>query len=379
MKVLNVSYTLDHITGGGVAERSFQLSKFLSLHGENCRLLTLDTGSATTRKEFLGKAELVVLPCLIKRFYLPKISWSQLNKLVADADIIHLIGHWSFLNMIMYLTIRLHKKPYAVCPAGALPIFGRSKFIKLIYNFVIGKSIIKNASVHIAITEDEVKQFASYGVTKKIYVIPNGIDAKDFQSAQVTEFKTKYNLQGKSFILFLGRLNLIKGPDLLLQAFCNIKNKFSLYDLVFVGPDGGLLTELKKKAHELGAADRIHFLGHLGGTDKSNVYHASDLLVVPSRQEAMSIVALEAGICGTPVMLTDQCGFEELAITGAGWVVPATTQGIQAGLDSILSDANQRLVAALKIKEFVAQNFTWELIVKKYILVFTEAIKAFHR
>ncbi|MFZ3231137.1 MAG: glycosyltransferase [Pseudobdellovibrio sp.] len=379
MKVLNVSYTLDNITGGGVAERSFQLSKFLSLHGENCHLLTLDTGGATSRKDFLGKTKLVVLPCLIKRFYLPKISWAKLNSLVADADIIHLIGHWSFLNMLVYLIIRRHKKPYAVCPAGALRIFGRSKFIKLIYNFVIGKSIIKNASLHIAITEDEIKQFAPYGVTKKIYVIPNGIDAKDFQSAEVSEFKNKYNLNGKSFILFLGRLNLIKGPDLLLQAFCNIKDKFPLYDLVFVGPDGGLLAELKKKAQEFSASNRVHFLGHLGGADKSNAYHAADLLVIPSRQEAMSIVALEAGICGTPVLLTDQCGFDELAIVGAGWVTPATAQGIQTGLASILSDSNERLVAASKIKEFVAQNFTWELIVKKSILLFSEAIKAFHR
>ena len=128
-------------------------------------------------------------------------------------------------------------------------------------------------------------------------------------SKDIDYFRNKIGIGNSPFILFVGRLNRIKGPDLLLKAFYNIKNNLQDFHLGFVGPDDGMLSELKQMVDEYQLNDRIHFIGYLGGADKSNAYHAADLLVIPSRQEAMSIVVLEAGISGTPVLLTDQCGF----------------------------------------------------------------------
>ena len=167
---------------------------------------------------------------------------------------------------------------------------------------------------------------------------------------------------------------MIKGPDLLLKAFCELKDIFPECNLVFGGPDGGMLAELKNIVSNNGVADRVHFVGYLGGVDKSHAYHAATFLAIPSRHEAMSIVVLEAGICGTPVLLTDQCGFNQIAEKG-GWVVPATIEGIKKGLIDILSHTSQLEYAGPKTKKYVMENFSWEVIIQEYLKLYTSMVR----
>ena len=69
-----------------------------------------------------------------------------------------------------------------------------------------------------------------YGVSlESISIIPNGVNNNEFLADDTFDFKKKLDLEDISFILFLGRLNLIKGPDLLLEAFYNIKNNLQDY------------------------------------------------------------------------------------------------------------------------------------------------------
>jgi Glycosyltransferase len=337
--------------------------------------LTVDTGLSAERKNFLGEGRVIALPCLFRRFYVPRFSFRQINALVEKSDVIHLMGHWTVLNALVYLFIRKHNKPYAVCPAGALPLFGRSKLFKKIYNVVVGNRIVRNASMCIAVTVDETASFVTYGVEQnKILVIPNGIAETDFLAEDEASFRKKFGLSTRSFILFVGRLNLIKGPDLLLKAFCEIKNKFPEIDLVYVGPDSGMLSELKNIVKSENLEPRVRFLGYLGGDDKSHAYHAAKFLAIPSRQEAMSIVVLEAGVCGTPVLLTDQCGFNQIADVDAGWVVSATTEGLKDGLTEVLSDSNRTKASATNIKKYVTDNYSWDIVVRKYLDIYSKIL-----
>lgn len=367
MKVLNVCSNFDPMTGGGEAERTFQMTAALLASGQLARVLTIDTALSDRRKSAFGQEGVIALPCLFRRFYVPRVSLGYLNELVEKFDVIHLMGHWTVLNALVYRAAVRAKKPYVICPAGALSIFGRSKILKRIYNFVVGNNIIKNASMCIAVTQEEGASFAAAGVSpERICVIPNGIDPGDFLSFDVPGFRKKYALGERPFVLFLGRLNAIKGPDLLLEAFWRLGDRFRAFDLVFVGPDGGMLDTLRSAARREGVDGRVHFIGYLGGAEKAAAYHAAELLVIPSRHEAMSIVALEAGICGTPVLLTDQCGFDQLAEVGAGWLAPATAEGLQQGLAQILPDQDARRKAGHNIKSYVASNFGWNVIVESY-------------
>ena len=111
-----------------------------------------------------------------------------------------------------------------------------------------------------------------------------------------------------------------------------------------------------------------------GGADKSNAYHAADLLVIPSRQEAMSIVVLEAGISGTPVLLTDQCGFNVIEKIDGGKVVQPSVKGIELGLIEILRDKDRLNSMGSNLKQYTNENFTWDSIIGKYLTLFGQIL-----
>lgn len=370
MKILNVNHTLDAVTGGGTAERTLQMSRHLIKDGIFCSILTMDQGPA---QRTLDGGKIMVIPSMSRRFHIPKFLFHGIVDAVKKADIIHLMGHWTALNALVYLVARNQKKPYVFCPAGALLIFGRSRWLKRIYNAVIGKQIVRNAAKCIAITEAEKSQFKEYGIAEKaIVVIPNAVSEPEFCSNDDTGFRKRFGLSDRPFILFLGRLNLIKGPDLLLHAFCQLKETFPGIDLVFAGPDDGMRAELQALVKSANAEERVHFLGHVSGADKSQAYRAATLLAIPSRQEAMSLVVLEAGINGTPSIFTDQCGLEELAATGCGWMVPASVEGLKQGLTDALLNPAQILAMKTRIRDAVITKFSWHAIIRKYRLMYEE-------
>lgn len=376
MHVLNVNHTLDPVTGGGTAERTAQMSRFLTRSGIRCTVLTTTAGMADARGERAADFSVVTVPLLWQRFFVPRISRRALSRLVAGADVVHLMGHWSVLNAFAYWAARRMRKPYVVCPAGALPIYGRSRLVKRIYNLLVGTRLVRNANAHIAITSDEVRHFEEYGVDKsKVCIIPNGVNADDFAYAAPAAFRTKFGLGAHSFALFMGRLNSIKGPDLLLRAFCGLKDALPDLHLVFAGSDGGMLEGLRDLASAEGVVGRVHFIGYVGSVDKASAYRASTLLAIPSRQEAMSIVALEAAISETPVLLTDQCGFDELAQYGAK-VVPATTDGIREGLAEMLMKPELLAAKGKSLSTYTRKHYLWESVVQAYARLYEQLLRS---
>lgn len=367
MNILHVCCNFDPISGGGEAERTLQMSKALLASGVSCKILTVDTGLSQERMSLLGPDIVIALPCVSRRFYIPWVTPKKIKKLVAEADVIHLIGHWNLLNALVYWAARRIQTPYVVCPAGAASIFGRSKLMKRIYNKIVGSSIFKNADACIAVTEQEAAHLLQVGARPgTVLVIQNAIAASDFSVENTEAFRRKFNLNDRRFILFVGRLNEIKGPDLLLEAFHQLKDLLPDVDLLFVGPDGGMLNVLEASVQRANSAGRVRFIGYLGGSDKTAAYQAAEVLVIPSRLEAMSIVALEAGICGTPVVLTDQCGFGQLSDAGGGWVVSATATGLAEGIAQVFNNPRSRQLAAIAIKRYVAELYTWDVVVLVY-------------
>ncbi len=370
MKILNVNMSLDPVTGGGTAERTFQISRFLVEVGVDCTILTTDQGLGEMRTDQILSAgiKLKVLPCILPRFYLPVFSWKRLCALVSEADIVHLMTHWTVLNALVQRACIHTTTPYVFCPAGTLEIFGRSAFKKKLYNIIVGRRIVSDAAAHIAIPHNEVHTFRPFGIKPEdVTVIPNGVDVAEFQSRHENHFRQKYGIGGHPFIFFIGRLSYEKGLDLLIKAFAEVAKKFHNYHLVLAGPDNGLLDRLQKLALTKHVSEKVHFTGYLGGEDKSQALHAANLLAVPSRTEAMSIVALEAGACGTPVLMTDVCGFDRVTDINGGRIVTANQSGIQKGLEEMLAAPAALTEMGVNLKKEVLSTYTWQAVANQYI------------
>jgi glycosyltransferase involved in cell wall biosynthesis len=364
--------SLDPVRGGGTAERTFQLSRFLTKTGIDCSILTTDLGLTEERLEALGRTRVVALPCWSERFYFPGLDLKRIQRLVEENDLIHIMGHWTVINALAYRAAVRATKPYVVCPAGALPIYGRSRLLKRFYNRAVGRQIIGWANGHIAITPTEIAQFELYGIPpEKIVVIPNGIDGEQCGYRDDAEFRRRYDLGANPFFLFVGRLNPIKGPDLLLKAFGELKEQLPDYHLVMAGPDEGMLASLLETAAALRIQHRVHFPGYLGQKEKSQAYHASAALVIPSRQEAMSLVVLEAGLAGTPVLITDQCGFDDVAAVSGGWIAQASVESLRSGLLAMAGHPENLEIKGQNLKRYVQENFLWDRMALRHLELFS--------
>jgi glycosyltransferase involved in cell wall biosynthesis len=371
MHVLTVVSIAAAREGAGNAERAVQLARALEQWGMQSTLLTLDIGNWQSREELRGNANLEVLPCLNERFHLPVPLWGRISKLVSRSDIIHCVGYWSPLAILVSLAAKIHGIPYIVSPAGALPLFGRSKCRKALFNWMVGKRFVRKAAGWIAVTKSELPDFMNYGVpAEHIAIIPNGVVEAEYAFCDESFSLLEKRLPSYPFILFMGRLNPIKGPDLLLEAFVRFHHDYPNVSLVFAGPDEGMKISLEQRAAACGLTEKIRFIGFVGGAEKTAVYHAATVLVVPSRMEAMSIVAVEAGICGKPVLMTDQCGLNDPAEINPGLVVQASVEGLADGLRLAFTDLDRLTAWGNKWQSLVRERFLWRnqaLKLKEYI------------
>ena len=180
------------------------------------------------------------------------------------------------------------------------------------------------------------------------------------------------NLPQDSAIILMGAdggiSNPRKGGDLLKEAI-TILNQFSnlQIELIIFGQNNSdNKIEWPKKVHWLGAVtdDRILRL----------VYSASDVMVVPSRQEAFGLTAMESLACGTPVVAFDIGGLSDIVLHKEnGWLSqPYDTKDMAEGIQWILQDSQQHQKLATKARQTVIERYDST----KIALIYKEVYKA---
>ena len=137
-----------------------------------------------------------------------------------------------------------------------------------------------------------------------IRVVPCGVDLSLFRPLDIDEARQRLGLNGERIILYVGRIEPIKGLGLLLHSAAIMDGRDSLKVLI-VGGDGaheGEVKQLKELAGELGVENIMEFVGAVDQGRLPLYYNAADVCVVPSYYESFGLAALEALACGTPVV-----------------------------------------------------------------------------
>jgi glycosyltransferase involved in cell wall biosynthesis len=360
MKALMVVQSIDP-RGGGKPIRTTKAAQALSALGVETAILTGDDGYRHPDNPS-APIEVVSLRSVAGRFGFPRIRIVTLRRIIRQFDVVHVMGHWSILCWFVVLACRAESIPYVLSPAGELQYIYRSIFLKRLFHLVAGRGMLRNAAGFVAIAPNEIDHLKAFGVAPRtVTTVPNGISPEDFILLGENTFRRDNGLEGKRVVMFLGRLNPVKGPDLLLDAFLNLREETPDATLVFVGPDDGAKVGLLARIAATGSEASVRFIDFLSGNARTAALVAADILVVPSRSEAMSLVVIEAGVCGTPVLLTDQCGLNVLQDQGVASVVPATREGLLQGLRDLLQLPPEALQAAgERIREHTLANFTWD-------------------
>jgi glycosyltransferase involved in cell wall biosynthesis len=237
----------------------------------------------------------------------------------------------------------------------------RSQRKKRVYSRLIGSGLLRGAEAIIATSENERSELITTGMDPaKIVLRRNGLDLTEFQDLPSKgALRARLNIgESEPLVLFLGRLSFIKGLDLLVEAFAQISSDARL---VIAGPDDGdgCLERIRRLIAERKVEGRVVLLGPLFGREKLEALVDADLFVLPSRHESFGNAAAEAIACGTPVLLTSECGIAPLVVGRAGEVVACEVTGLTDGLARLLADPT--LLTRLKEGcDDLAQSLSWD-------------------
>ena len=138
----------------------------------------------------------------------------------------------------------------------------------------------------------------------KVSLVPCGVDLSVFRPLDQESVRARLGLNGEKILLYVGRIEPLKGLDLLVETAAQMDTG-ECVRMIVVGADanGGLeLERVKQLAKERDLEDQIDFVGQVDHTDLPLYYNAADVCVVPSYYESFGLVALESMACGTPVV-----------------------------------------------------------------------------
>lgn len=172
------------------------------------------------------------------------------------------------------------------------------------------QQVVDEADRLIVNTEDEAHQLVSlhHADPDRIDVVHPGVDLKIFTPGDRAAARAALGLPaGEPTVVFVGRIQPLKAPDVLLRAAALLPpgETGPVRVVIAGGASGSGLAEpdgLIRLAAELGIADRVTFLPPQPRDQLVNVYRAADLVAVPSYSESFGLVAVEAQACGTPVV-----------------------------------------------------------------------------
>lgn len=310
-------------------------------------------------------------------------SWLLENFQRFDTVIIH--GLWLYNSFGSYLAWKKFKKKNKKIPRifvmahGMLdPYFQKSKDrrLKAIRNWffwnLVEEKVVNGVDGILFTCEEELllarKTFKIYQPKSELNV-GYGIQSPPANRSEFSEafFQRCPQVKGRPFLLFLSRIHVKKGVDLLIKAYNHLNKQHDLPDLVIAGP--GLETEYGKRVRKMASTSPIHFPDMLQGDAKWGAFYNCEAFVLPSHQENFGIAVVEALACKKPVLITHQVNiWREIEKANAGIIVPDTEEGISKMLYQWVSTASEKknLLNQNAFQAFSA-NFLIETSVKRMV------------
>jgi D-inositol-3-phosphate glycosyltransferase len=221
-----------------------------------------------------------------------------------------------------------------------------------------------------------------------VVVIPPGVDVSHFYPIPPDEAKEFIGVPPcDRMLLFVGRIEPLKGIDTLIEAIALIKEQGLFKDsgicLTIIGGDPDVSEEmmtsemarLKELCDRYGLGDLITFLGKHDQDTLPYYYSAAEVVVMPSQYESFGMVALEAMACGTPVLASEVGGLAFLVRDGeTGFTIPAgDPDALAARLSAIINNQDMRQCMGEQAAN-LAQGYDWHIIVEQIMQLYKDVI-----
>ena len=356
MRILHIVENFSKL-GGGVK------TVVKNLHNELLNL-KFDSEIVSSKKEIEDDVFLVNVN---KSLWLYSKNWqSKIEEIHKEKkiDCIHIHGVWMYPQYIAAKFAVKNSIPFILSPHGMyepwLWIKGTLKK-KLYFNLIV-QSYFKKASCIHAITSYEKSNLQKLFPQNTVVEIPNLI--KD------NVYLIEKKLIKDNYILYIGRLDKIKGIDILINAFLELnQQKFTL-------KIAGEFNDYKESLEELIKNSNIEnynieFVGFVSGEVKQELISKAFVVVTPSHSEVIGMVNLEAAILKTPVITTYQTGLNSNWNKNGGFLINPNVKDLKKVLNKVMSwSKSEQLEHGEKLYDFVLKNYTWKQKINDWVKLY---------
>jgi phosphatidylinositol alpha-1,6-mannosyltransferase len=240
---------------------------------------------------------------------------------------------------------------------------------------MLQRRVLESASLVIANSQYTRQLVSRVAPNARVEAIPLAVDAQRFAPRDRQTVKEKYGVLGRQVLCTVSRIYPYKGHDIVLRALARLgpaDRERIVYLIVGKGP---YEPSLRRLAFELQVESNVRWLGFVSEDHLPEVYSASDLFVLCTRDapeersvEGFGLVFLEAQSCGTPVVGTRTGGIPAAIENGhGGWLI---AQDDEAALTDIIrqlvhSPESFRSVG-MQARERVVREYTWDLYLRTF-------------
>lgn len=317
MKVLFYISSLS-IKSGGPSRSVPMMAKGLSEAGVKVTLLTIFSADMNTHALDGTNVKIYVMK---DGFQSKEIE----SYIVSERfDIVQLQSLWSLDYHKIALICRKHNIPYLITPRGMLEPWSlqqnaiKKKLAMMLYQ----KKDLDQAVCIYTTAEMEAENVHNLGVKVPCSIISNGIETDSYPSRSNLDVVKKQ-------ILFLSRIHVKKGIELLIDAWRFLASDYPEWSIIIVGNgEEGYINQLKKKITKAELEGCIEIIPPVFGKEKVDLYQSSALFVLPSYSENFGMVIAEAMSCGVPVITSEYTPWDFLNKEKAGWYIKLSLENL---------------------------------------------------
>ncbi len=381
-----------HLYFGGVERRIVETAKKFRREVDT----TVYSGTKAGFRKPVSVNGLTFVPCFSTDALFPMDNWffnrtlsGAVGAIKADVYEAHAVSGYGFLRTLKKRNI---KKPFVQTVHGVLAdeyvksFQGGSPTVRAnLANFIMWQlsrlegETAKNATLIVTVSKySSEKTVQFYDVDKtKIRIVPNGVDIQRFKPSDSCEkIKRQIGIDGKLCVLFVGRLIPRKGLPFLIEAAKRIVKELKETIFVIVG-NGPLKKYLLAYLEEKNLSDHFVFLGDVKEKVLPALYNCADVFALPSIQEGLGIALLEAQATAKPVVAFDVGGVHEAMVDKeTGLLIKPDVCELADAILKLLSSWSLREKMGVKGREFVSNNFSWDICAQRMLQVYHEALSS---
>jgi len=210
----------------------------------------------------------------------------------------------------------------------------------------------------------------------KINVIPNGVNLQLFSNVNIDyDFRRQYAMDNEKIILYVGRLVYEEGIQNLIAAMPKILERYHDSKLIICGR-GGMIDELREQVKYLGIENKVYFAGYCDSKKMQKMYKCADVAVFPSTYEPFGIVAIESMLSGTPTIVSDVGGLNEIIEHGVTGMksYAGNANSVADSVLALLFDPKLCFNISQNAIKKVKENYNWSKITDSTYYVYQLAI-----